>query len=132
VGRICSRRGMPFNELCLLGGLARVHPVNCFTQSSTASAVRPSLVEAGGVMRFVGAFHVPSPSATGRHRLCLSDLCVVLIAEPPLGLRVRSATWGTGSDSKFREEIGDAGAPNETLDRERRVAPWLRGGPAQR
>ena len=66
------------------------------------------------------------------HRMCLSDLCVVLITESPLGLRVRSATWGTGSDPEFREEISDGGAPNETLDRERRIAPWLRGGPAQR
>jgi hypothetical protein len=66
------------------------------------------------------------------HRMCLSDVCVVLIAESPLGLKVRSATWGTGSGSTFREEISDGGAPNETLDRERRVAPWLHGGPAQR
>ncbi len=77
-------------------------------------------------------FHGPSPSATGGHRMCLSDFGVVLIAESPLGLRVRSATWGTGSGSKFREEISDGGAPNETLDRERRMAPWLRGGSAQR
>jgi len=68
----------------------------------------------------------------GGHRMCLSDLCVVLVAESALGLRVRSATWGTGSGSKFREEISDGGAPSETLDRGRRVAPWLRGGPAQR
>jgi len=77
-------------------------------------------------------FHVPSPSAAGGHRMCLSGVYVVLITESPLGLRVRSATWGTGSDPKFREEISDEGAPNETLDRERRMAPWLRGGPAQR
>jgi hypothetical protein len=64
--------------------------------------------------------------------MCLSDSGVVLIQESPLGLRVRSATWGTGSGSTFREEISDAGAPSETLDRERRVAPWLRGGSAQR
>jgi hypothetical protein len=54
------------------------------------------------------------------------------VTESPLGLRVRSATWGTGSDPKFREEISDGGTPNATLDRERRGAPWLRGGPAQR
>jgi hypothetical protein len=62
----------------------------------------------------------------------LSGLCVVLVTASPLGLRVRSATWGTGNGSKFREEISDGGAPNETLDRDRRVAPWLRGGAAQR
>jgi hypothetical protein len=66
------------------------------------------------------------------HRMCLSDLGVVLMAEAALGLRVRRAAWGSGSDSKFREEISDGGAPSETLNRERRVAPWLRGGPAQR
>ena len=31
-----------------------------------------------------------------RHWMCLSDFGVILIAEPPLGVRVRSATWGTG------------------------------------
>ena len=39
---------------------------------------------------------------------------------------------GIGSDSKSREEISDGGARKETSDRERRGAPWLRGGPAQR
>jgi hypothetical protein len=57
-------------------------------------------------------FHVLSPSAAGRHRVCQSDVCVVLIEESPLGLRVRGATWGTGSGLKLREEIGDRGAPS--------------------
>ena len=74
-------------------------------------------------------FHGPSPSATGGQPAPVgfgrrSD------REPPLGRRVRSATWGTGSDPKLCEEISDGGAPNEILGRERRVAPWLRGGPA--
>ena len=67
-----------------------------------------------------------------RDRICLSDLGVVLLHGVTAGLRVRSATWGTGGGSKFPEEISDGGAPNETLDRERRMAPWLRAGPAQR
>jgi hypothetical protein len=41
------------------------------------------------------------------HRMCLSDFGVVLITESPLGLRVRRATWGTGSGSTFREEISE-------------------------
>jgi hypothetical protein len=55
---------------------------------------------------------------------------VVLIEAPPLGMRGRSATWGTGNDPKVREER--SGAPSEVLDWGRRKTPWLRGGPAQR
>jgi hypothetical protein len=77
--RICSRCGVP-ERPGLLGRLARVQPVNWVHAAIGASAVGPSL--------------------SGRQRMCLSDLCVVLIAESPLGLRVRSAT----------------------LDRERRIA----------
>jgi hypothetical protein len=51
--------------------------------------------------------------------------------ETVLGIAVVRGN-GTGSGPKFREEISDGGAPNETLDRERRRAPCLRGGPAQR
>lgn len=36
------------------------------------------------------------------------------------------------SGSKIRKDISDDGAPNEVLDLERREAPWLHGGPAQR
>lgn len=59
-------------------------------------------------------------------------LGAVLIEDSPLGRRVRSATWGTGRNQKFGEEISDGGAPSESFDRGRRRAPWLRGGPAQR
>ena len=67
-----------------------------------------------------GAGVVDEVVGAGGHRMCLSDVGGVLTAEAPLGLRGRSATWGTGNGSKFREEISDGGAPNETLDRERR------------
>ncbi|UKA60518.1 hypothetical protein [Arthrobacter sp. FW306-2-2C-D06B] len=57
--------------------------------------------------------------------------CIVLIRGPLLGMRGRSATWGTGNNPKIREEISDEGAPTEVLDWVRRVAAWLRAGPAQ-
>jgi hypothetical protein len=73
----------------------------------------PRLSETGVVTHGHSAEH--GDERAGGHRMCLSDLCVVLVAKSALGLRVRSATWGTGSDSKFREEISDGGAPNETF-----------------
>jgi hypothetical protein len=101
-----------------------LHCSLAFMTWSGSGGVQPGVPERLGMLEGSARVHPVS--------WCLSDLCVVLIAESPLGLRVRSATWGTGSGSKFREEISDGGAPNETLDRERRGAPWLRGGPAQR
>ena len=68
----------------------------------------------------------------GGHRMCLSDLCVVLIAESALGLWVRSAMWGTGSGPKFREEISEGERRTKLLDCGQRMADWLRARPAKR
>lgn len=65
-----------------------------------------------------------------RRRPCALVFGVVLIRGLLLGMRGRSATWGTGNGPKVCEEI--SGAPSEVLDWGRRKAPWLRGGPAQR
>ena len=44
-------------------------------------------------------------------------LGAVLIEDAPLGRRARSATWGTGREQKFGEEISDGGTLNETFAR---------------
>lgn len=56
----------------------------------------------------------------------------VLIEESVLGQRLRSATWGTGGGREFPEEISDGGAPREIPDQDRRLAPGLCAGAAQR